>query len=245
MKLKNKIVLVTGANGLLGKAIASGIAAEGGTVIHADINIADSNDHTKLHLDITDESSISKVIETVVKNFGRIDGLVNSAYPRTKDWGKKFEEIVVDSWKANVDMQLNSVFTLCQAALRQMKIQSSGSIINIASIYGVVGPDFSVYNGTSITMPAAYSAVKGGIVNFTRYLAAYYGPDNIRVNCISPGGIFDNQAEQFVQQYSQKVPLRRMGTPADITPAACFLLSDESAYITGHNLLIDGGWTAI
>ena len=243
--LKEKIILVTGGSGLLGHSIVKGISEEGGIAISADINLNEIQDNTHIHLDITDQQSINHVIDGIVEKFGRLDGLVNSAYPKTKDWGKKFEDIEVSSWKTNVDIQLNSTFATCQSVLKHMKKQGSGSIVNIASIYGVVGPDFSVYDGTNITMPAAYSAVKGGIINFTRYLAAYYGPGNIRVNCISPGGIFDNQPEQFVQQYSQKVPLRRMGTSADITPAVCFLLSDQSSYITGHNLMIDGGWTAV
>ena len=120
-----------------------------------------------------------------------------------------------------------------------------GSIINIASIYGVVGPDFTVYDKTSLTMPAGYSAIKGGLINLTRYMASYFGPNNIRVNCVSPGGIFDNQDINFVKNYMKKVPLGRMGLPEDIAPSVAFLLSDDSKYITGQNLIIDGGWTAI
>ena len=126
-----------------------------------------------------------------------------------------------------------------------MKNQEFGSIVNISSIYGTVGPDFTIYEGTNMTMPAAYSAIKGGVINFTRYLASYLGPQNIRVNTISPGGIFDNQPANFVDNYNKKVPLRRMGLPNDITPSVIFLLSDESSYITGQNIIIDGGWTAI
>ena len=126
-----------------------------------------------------------------------------------------------------------------------MKAQSSGAIVNISSIYGVVGPDFSVYNGTQMTMPAAYSAIKGGVINFSRYLAAYYGPYGIRINCVSPGGIFDHQNQNFVSQYEAKVPMRRMGLPEDIAPAVGFLLSNDANYITGQNIIVDGGWTAI
>jgi NAD(P)-dependent dehydrogenase (short-subunit alcohol dehydrogenase family) len=109
----------------------------------------------------------------------------------------------------------------------------------------LVGPDFGVYDGTEMTMPAAYSAIKGGVVNFSRYLASYYGPDNIRINCVSPGGIFDNQNDIFIKQYERRVPMRRMGLPADIAPSVTFLLSDAAGYITGHNLMVDGGWTII
>jgi NAD(P)-dependent dehydrogenase (short-subunit alcohol dehydrogenase family) len=123
--------------------------------------------------------------------------------------------------------------------------QKNGSIVNLASIYGIVGPDFTVYEGTEMTMPAAYSAIKGGIVNFTRYLASYLGPNNIRINCVSPGGILDNQDIIFVENYNKKVPMKRMGLPNDISPIIAFLLSDDASYITGQNIAIDGGWTSI
>jgi NAD(P)-dependent dehydrogenase (short-subunit alcohol dehydrogenase family) len=124
-----------------------------------------------------------------------------------------------------------------------MRKQEQGVILNFSSIYGVVGPNFNIYEGTEMTMPAAYSAIKGGIVNFTRYLAAYYGKYNIRVNCISPGGVSDNQNENFIKEYNKLTPLGRMAMPDEIAKAALFLISDESSFITGHNLIVDGGWT--
>ncbi len=161
------------------------------------------------------------------------------------DWGTKFEEINPASWRSNVDMQMNSCFVVCQKVLKHMKRQQNGSIVNIASIYGIVGNDFTLYEDYGGTSPAAYAAIKGGIINLTRYLASYYGKDNIRINCVSPGGVFDNQNPLFVKKYEEKVPLRRMGIPEDIAPAVSFLLSDEAKYVTGHNLVVDGGWTAI
>ena len=125
-----------------------------------------------------------------------------------------------------------------------MKRQGGGSIINFASIYGVVAPDFSIYEGTDMTMPVAYSAIKGGIITLSKYFATYYGGDNIRVNAISPGGIFSGQAESFVDRYAQKTPMKRMGTPEEIAGAVVFLSSNASSYVTGQNLLVDGGWTA-
>ncbi len=244
-RLENKIIIVTGGSGLIGQKIVQQIKADGGICINAEINVKDDLENGMIQCDITSENSITNTIEKIISKYGRIDGLVNNAYPRTKDWGKKFEDIPVESWKQNVDMQMNSVFIFCQQVLKIMKEQKSGSIVNISSVYGTVGPDFTVYDGTEMTMPAAYSAIKGGVVNFSRYLASYFGPFGIRVNCVSPGGIFDNQQQQFVSNYEKKVPMRRMGLPTDIAAPVSFLLSDEAAYITGQNLMVDGGWTSI
>jgi NAD(P)-dependent dehydrogenase (short-subunit alcohol dehydrogenase family) len=194
---------------------------------------------------VTNEISVKRALDLIIDKFGRIDGWVNNAYPRTSDWGDKFEEISVESWQKNVDFQMNSVFICAQKVLEIMKQQGRGSLVNIASIYGVVGPDFSVYEGTGMTMPAAYSAIKGGVVNFTRYLASYYAPFGVRVNCVSPGGVFNDQNDIFVKQYENKVPMGRMGKPKEVAGPVSFLLSDESSYITGHNMLVDGGWAAI
>ncbi len=126
-----------------------------------------------------------------------------------------------------------------------MKQQKSGVIVNIASQYGVVAPDFTVYEGTELTSPVAYTAIKGGLINFTRYLASYFGPYGIRANCVSPGGVFDNQNPVFVKNYELKVPMKRMGNPADMAEPVVFMLSESASYITGQNLIVDGGWTAI
>lgn len=244
-KLADKIILVTGGTGLLGKSIIEKLLSEGARVINADINLYETPDFTSILCDITSEDSVKGSVAKIIAKYGRIDGLVNNAYPRTDDWGAKFEDIKLESWKKNVDFQLNSYFFMSQEVLRRMRLQKSGSIVNIASIYGVVGPDFSIYDNTSMTMPAAYSAIKGGIINLSRYLASYYGPHGIRVNCISPGGVFNHQNVDFVNKYESKVPLRRMALPADISPAVLFLLTEDAAYITGQNLIIDGGWTSI
>jgi NAD(P)-dependent dehydrogenase (short-subunit alcohol dehydrogenase family) len=244
-KLTNKIIVVTGGSGLIGSALLTHLRAEGAIGINAEIKIVTDLEKNAIACDITNEQSVQQAIDLIVQKYKKIDGWVNCAYPRTADWGNNFENISASSWKQNVDMQLNSVFTCCQLISKQMKLQKNGNIVNLSSIYGVVGPDFGVYEGTGMTMPAAYAAIKGGIVNFTRYLASYLGADGIRVNCVSPGGIFDNQNELFVKQYEQRVPMKRMGKPGDIVPAISFLLSDEASYITGHNLVIDGGWTAI
>jgi NAD(P)-dependent dehydrogenase (short-subunit alcohol dehydrogenase family) len=244
-KLKDKIIIVTGGNGLLGNEIIKKLITEGAICVNIDINHNTSNDLSCIQCDITDSNSIDSAIKLVINNFNQIDGLVNNAYPRTKDWGFKFEDIEFSSWQSNIDWQLNSYFYFTQQVSKYMVKQGFGSIVNMASVYGVVGPDFAVYDGTEMTMPAAYSAIKGGIINFGRYLASYLGPSGVRVNTVSPGGIFDNQNPIFVNNYNKKVPMRRMGLPRDISPAVSFLLSDDSNYITGHNLIVDGGWTTI
>nr|WP_294900899.1 oxidoreductase [uncultured Pedobacter sp.] len=240
--VKDKVIVVTGGNGLLGKSIVSNLRKEGAIAISADLS-ADSE--IDIFLDITCEQSISTTVSQLTAKYGRIDGWVNNAYPRTKDWGNKFEEIPVESWKQNVDMHLNGYFMCCKEVLEQMKKQGFGSLINMSSIYGLVAPDFTIYEGTEMTMPAAYSAIKGGLNNLTRYLAAYYGPYQVRVNTVSPGGIFDNQTQTFVDNYNKKVPMRKMGTTQDIVSAVYYLLTDETSYITGHNLVVDGGWSII
>lgn len=242
----NKIIIVTGGNGLIGKEIISNLTVKGAIVINAEINVTDNIESGVINCDITNPESVSALVNKVLNKYGRIDGLVNNAYPRTSDWGLNFEKIPLDSWKSNVDMQLNSCFYICQKVLAIMQAQKKGSVVNIASIYGVVGNDFNIYEDTDgMTSPAAYSAIKGGIINFTRYLASYYGADGIRVNCVSPGGIFNDQHPNFVKQVEKKIPLKRMSRPEEIAPAISFLLSDEASYITGHNLIVDGGWTAI
>jgi len=243
--LRNKIIVVTGGSGLIGDSIIKDLKSRGANVINADIAVVNDLDNGFIRCDVTSSLDVNRCIKLIVNKYNHIDGWVNNAYPRTADWGNKFENILVESWRKNIDMQLNSVFICSQAVLKIMKIQGFGSIVNISSIYGLVGPDFSVYEDTEMTMPAAYSAIKGGIINFTRYLSSYYGPFGIRINCVSPGGIFDNQNKIFVNKYEKRVPLRRMGNPKDISPTVSFLLGEDASYITGQNLIIDGGWTAI
>lgn len=239
--LKNKVVVVTGSSGLLGKAIVEALTGQSAIAVGADLRF-DKPDDSSFTMDITSEESVKDAVAKIVAKYGRIDGWVNSAYPRTSDWGKKVEDLPFDSWRKNVDMHLNGYFLCSRTALEQMKKQGFGSLVNISSIYGSHAPDFSVYEGTPMTMPVAYSAIKGGINTLTKYLAAYYGPSNIRVNAVSPGGVFDGQADAFVQKYTAKVPLRRMATSKDVTAAICFLLTDDAGYITGQNLMVDGGW---
>ncbi|RJQ53087.1 MAG: SDR family oxidoreductase [Nitrospiraceae bacterium] len=246
---ENKVAVVTGGAGLIGREIALGLYNFGAEVYVADINRANAegilNEKTGfLQLDITSEDGINRAFSQAIREKGRIDIVVNCAYPRTEDWGEKFENIKFTSWKDNVNNHLGGIFLCCRSAAEQMKKQGGGVIINLASIYGISAPDFSIYEGTDMTMPAAYSAIKGGIITLTKYIAAYYGRHNVRANAISPGGIYDRQPEAFVKKYSAKTPLGRMGAPQEIVGAVIYLASEASSYVTGENLLIDGGWTA-
>ena len=142
-------------------------------------------------------------------------------------------------------MQLSQIFSVSKPVLQIMKKQKTGSLVNIASIYGMVGNDFTLYEGTNLTSPVAYSAIKGGLINLNRYFASYFGKYNVRSNCVSPGGIYNNQNPDFVKRYNKKVPMKRMGEATDISPIVSFLLSDSAKYITGQNIAVDGGWTSI
>jgi len=253
--LTDKIAVVTGGAGLIGREVVKGLAQAGAKVYIADINEKESVKLEKqnknldlnakwMELDINDANSIKSCIGKIVEEDGRIDIWINCAYPRTSDWSDKFEDIKYESWKKNVDMHLNGYFLCCQQIAKQMKKQKKGNIINFSSIYGIVGPDFSIYEDTNATMPAAYSAIKGGIITFTKYLATYYAKHGIRVNAICPGGIYNKQSQSFVKRYGKNTPMGRMGNAEEIAGAVIFLASEASSYVTGHVLMVDGGWTA-
>lgn len=245
-QLENKVIVVTGGSGLIGRAILSEASMQGATVVNIDLNASGNNDIVEYKTDITDPARTKETLLQVKGRYRQIDGLINCSYPRTKNWAKDtFEEMPLDEWKQNIDLHLNSYYYLSQQILAIMKDQKVGVLVNFASIYGVVGNDFELYKGLNMEPPAAYPAIKGGIINLTRYLASLFGSYNVRVNCISPGGIFDNQNPEFVKRYVERVPMKRMGTPEDIAPVACFLVSDGAKYITGQNILVDGGWTCI
>lgn len=242
--LEGKNIIVTGGNGLLGREICNDIRKKGGVALNFDINHSVTAEENFV-CDITIPDSIAETLNQVEQKFGEINGLVNNAYPRTKDWGTAFEDLSYDSLRTNVDWQMNSYLNFCKLIIPFLRKGKGGSVVNMTSIYGVVGNDFTIYDGTEMEPPVAYSAIKGGLINATRFLASKYGKEGLRFNCVSPGGIFDHQTKTFVYAYEKKVPMKRMGNPDDIAPAVSFLLSDEAKYITGQNLIVDGGWTAI
>jgi NAD(P)-dependent dehydrogenase (short-subunit alcohol dehydrogenase family) len=254
--LDNKTIIVTGACGLLGREICKALAEFNANIVLADIDISAAEklqdelrniygaSYYAFPLDICSEDSVNKLVKELSKRSINVDGLVNNAYPRNATYGTVFERITMDSWRENIDMHLNGYFNVSQKIARVMMQQRRGNIVNIASIYGMLGPDFKIYEGTNMTMPAEYAAIKGAIINFTRYLATYLADYNIRVNTLSPGGIYNGQPSTFLNNYSLRTPMRRMGTPEDIAGGVLFLLSDLSSYMTGQNMVIDGGWSA-
>jgi NAD(P)-dependent dehydrogenase (short-subunit alcohol dehydrogenase family) len=249
--LSDQIIIVTGGSGLIGRPICETIDAHGGTTIVADV---DENGGSELaaslengvykHLDITDSDSIETLCDAVSSEYGRIDGLINLAYPRTESYGQQFESVGTDDLIENMSLHLGGYYAMIKAVgVRMVEQGEGGSIVNFSSIYGMQAPDFSVYNGTEMTSPVEYSVIKAGILNLTRYVASYLAADDIRVNSVSPGGVFDGQNPQFVEQYETEVPIGRMADPEEIAGGVVYLLSDAASYVTGHNLVIDGGWT--
>lgn len=247
-KLDGKVAFVTGGVGLIGLEVTKALAEVGAKVVILDIDQEKGQKVTVAKyekFDVTKLDEINRNIDDLKLKYGKIDIWVNTAYPRTADWGNKVEDLTLDSWQQNVNMHLNSYAWISRKVCLVMSKQNGGSLINFGSIYGVVGNNFNIYEGTNMNPPAAYFAIKGGIVNFDRYLAAYFGKDNVRVNTICPGGIFDNQNPTFVKNYSKNTPLKKMGNPEDVASVVLFLASDAASYITGATIMVDGGWTAI
>lgn len=262
--LKNKTAIVTGALGLIGKEHCKALSDAGANVIVADIDETASNNFANIlssdsigcFLDVTNKSSILKCRDIVLEKFGHIDILVNNAAindmfenPKAATEQSKFENYPLELWQKSIDVNLTGVFLCSQIFGFEMAKQKCGSIINIASTYGIVAPDQSLYqkeDGTqNFYKPPAYSATKGAIIMFTKYLASYWGKDGVRVNTLTPGGVENNQDEFFMKKYSAKTLLGRMAKPSDYKGALIFLASDASAYMTGANLIVDGGWTTI
>lgn len=249
--LSDQTIMVTGGTGLLGEPICRSLAKQGATIIITDIDRDRGSELENeienaifFYQDITDVESIQRTCDEVLSCYNRIDGLVNTAYPRNQNYGQPFESVKPEDWRENVNLHLGGYYSVIhEVVLRMLEAGTRGSIVNFASIYGIQAPDFSVYDGTSMTSPVEYAAIKGGILNLTRYLASYLGPDGIRVNAVSPGGVYDGQTEEFVNSYESRVPLGRMASPEDVTGAVIYLLSDTAEYVTGHNLVVDGGWS--
>lgn len=257
MNLNGRRALITGAAGGLGRAMATTLAELG-----ADLILLDRSDtplgnlaavikatwdvhvdvrHCDLESQVEREAFIAELLQE-----SRLDILINNAAfvgtSGLKGWGVPFEQQLIETWRRALEVNLTAAFHLCQGLAQMLRSSGRGSIINIASIYGEYGPDWGLYEGTSMSNPAAYGASKGGLLQLTRWLATTMAPA-VRVNAISPGGVARGQAQAFVERYEARTPLGRMATEDDFRGAVAFLASDMSAFITGQNLLVDGGWS--
>ena len=249
--LHNKIIVVTGGAGFLGRTFVRAIAEHGGTAVVADIDTEVTNrvaEEISLSypgrvlaatLDITDKASVCNLITKTKEKYGRIDAVVNNAYPRNRNYGRKLEEVTYADFCENTSMHLGGYFLVAQQFGLYFRAQGGGNIINMSSIYGTMAPRFEVYAGTPMTMPVEYAA----IIQLTRYFAQYFKGDHIRVNSLSPGGILDDQPEAFFKAYNTHCNEKGMLDPVDISGSLLFLLSDASKYLTAQNIIIDDGFT--
>ncbi|HWF44844.1 MAG TPA: SDR family oxidoreductase [Candidatus Kapabacteria bacterium] len=265
--LKGKVAIVTGALGLLGREHCIALSDAGADVIAADLDADACYDFARelmtkskfpalgIGVDITDPVSLGRAYKKIMEECGHIDILVNNAAVNDKFEDpllagelSRFEQYPLEQWERSLRVNVTGTFLASQIFGAEMAKAGQGSIINVASTYGIVGPDQSLYTKPDGTQPfyksPSYSTTKGAIIAFTRYLAAYWGKSGVRVNTLSPGGVENNQDEYFIQNYAKRTPLGRMAQPGDYRGALVFLASDASSYMTGANLVVDGGWTA-
>ena len=252
--LQGRIALVSGGAGpQFGSSISEALAEAGATLISASRSLERNQEFVEnlrssgyqahaMELDITDPDSIRSVKDRVLKEFGQLDVLVNSAVVGR---GGGFDEQTPEYWEHSAGGNMVGLFAMCKAFVPSMVTRGRGSIINISSIYGAVANDPSLYEGTDMKQPPDYTFVKAGMINFTRYLANYFGRQGVRANCICPGGYAAGQPGLFVERYAKRCPLGRMLENEDIKGAVVFLASDASGYVTGAALMVDGGWTAL
>jgi 2-deoxy-D-gluconate 3-dehydrogenase len=262
--LSGRVAIVTGGAGLLGAEFCRTLAEAGAHVAAADINqdaaqnLAESLkgagfQAVGLRTDVSDAASVQRMVADTLNTFGRLDILVNSAVldpkfdPQHSGHTNSFEDYPLEAWNQALAVNLTGMFLCCQAAVRPMLDQGSGVIINLSSIYGLAGPDQRLYRRAGQLpqyKPVYYSVTKSGVLGLTRYLATYYAGRTLRVNALTPGGVYNGHDEEFVQAYSARAVLGRMAQKDDMNGALLFLASDASAYMTGANLVVDGGWTA-
>jgi 2-deoxy-D-gluconate 3-dehydrogenase len=264
--LKGQAAVVTGGGGLLGKEFCRTLAQAGAGVVVADLNgelaastaeeiRREGGQATAVSVDVTQPGSTQSMVDACLKVYGKIDILVCSAALDPKvdpgnivRGGGKFEDYPLDQWKQALDVNLTGLFLSAQAASRPMAIQGSGSMIFICSTYGLAGPDQRIYRKpgqeSQPYKPVYYSVTKAGVLGLVRYLATYYAGTKIRANALTPGGVFNQHDDAFVQNYSFRTVLGRMANKDEMNGALLFLASEASSYMTGSNLVVDGGWTA-
>ncbi len=254
--MTGRVALVTGGAGHIGRTMAQALLEVGAKVAILDLPEAcdrcqrewvEASDRTAFFpANLEDAAKLTQIPNQVVSALGRLDVLIHCAAlvgtSQLPGWAVSFPEQNLDTWRKALEVNLTSAFVLSQASASELARHGVGSIINVGSIYGVVGPDWRLYDDTPLGNPAAYAASKGGLLQLTRWLATTLAP-RIRVNAISPGGVQRQTPEPFLSRYVARTPMRRMATEEDLKGAAVFLASDLSAYITGQNIIVDGGWT--
>lgn len=261
--LAGKVAVVTGAGGLLGVEHVKALSEAGAVVVACDIDKASAQRAIfgattpclAIHMDVANRKSITEALKEIISLCERVDILVNNAaiddkFDVTKGLEQsKFENYPIELWQKNLEVNITGVFLCCQIIGSWMAERGRGSIINIASTYGLVAPDQSIYRDSSgqqvFYKSPSYPTTKSAVISFTRYLASYWGDRGVRVNCLSPGGVENGQDETFIKAYSSRTLLKRMARPTDYRGAIVFLASDASSYMTGANLIVDGGWTAV
>lgn len=254
--IKDQIVVITGGAGLIGKEFVKAVVANNGIAIIADINVQIGNSVKEklskelqsdaidfVTLDITAKESLNATIKYLNEKYGKIDALINNAYPRNKNYGKHFFEVEYADFCENLNLNLGGYFLASQQFALYFQKQGFGNIINISSIYGVIAPKFEVYDNTPMSMPVEYAAIKSALLMLTQYMAKYFKGMNIRVNAISPGGIFDNQPEPFLESYKKQCLNKGMLDKSDLQGTLIYLLSDMSRYVNGQNIIVDDGFS--
>lgn len=237
-----KVAVVIGGAGLLGQEIVKTLMGSGWIAVTADLEDVLPLQNA-IAVDIASPASVDALIETVNRQFGRIDAVVNAAYPRNKNYGRKFEDVTFEDFSENLSMHLGGYFLVSQKFALFYRDHGGGIILNISSVYGVMVPRFELYQDTEMTMPIEYAAIKSALIHLTKYIAKYFKGCNIRANCISPGGIISEQPANFVKKYSEFTINKGMLRSSDITGTIRFLLSDESKFINGQNIVVDDGFT--
>ena len=250
--VRDKVVVVPGGAGLLVRTFCQAIADNGGIAVVAEYDIAiaeklctslENASIVPAQVNITDKNSIKALIATFSEKYGKIDALVNSAYPRNKNYGKHFFDVAYSDFCENVGMNLGGYFLTSQQFAAYFEKQGYGNIINLASIYGVIAPRFEIYDNTQMTTPVEYAAIKSGLIHLTKYMAKYFKGKNIRVNTISLGGIEDKQPEPFLKAYKGFCLNKGMLNAKDISGTVLYLLSDLSEFVNGQNIVVDDGFT--
>lgn len=254
--LTGKVIIITGGCGLIGRAFVEAISQFGAHAIIADVSESTAQSLAKevnekyktdafgIAIDVADKASIQNLRDSVLKKYSKIDGLVTAHQNKTKNFFQPFEDYDLENWDAVIETNLKGTFITCQVIGSWMAANGGGAIVNIPSLYSVVAPNQNLYKGTSLGCPAAYSASKGGVMALSQYLSTYWAKKGIRVNQLTPHGVWNNHEQAFEDNFANFSPLGRMSYNHEVANALIFLLSDASSYVTGHNLIVDGGWTA-